>query len=281
MIMKKKILLFLSISAAAVMLASCGESYEDKAKEWLRSNVEHIVNINDNHQVLYCVKNETLIKVNLATGESVPYMSFMGDKQYTFNHVKCVFPKDKGYEEDRDKPASTKFAVIGWRDYVNRTALLFDAETEKVKTICTGTDVEGHGEFLICTTQETDYLDGVWVEGKIVSYDLYYAANGKRVEFTTFTGNAGRNNIQMDLCIGEDGSVVGKYYYTKYGLKKPLGLKGEIDQDGNMTLHTAWVGLGNTEVWNGVLRGDTFEGQYSLDVAYGNDVYRDFTLIQQ
>jgi hypothetical protein len=85
----------------------------------------------------------------------------------------------------------------------------------------------------------------------------------------------------MDLCIGEDGSVVGKYYYTKYGLKKPLGLKGEIDQDGNMTLHTAWVGLGNTEVWNGVLRGDTFEGQYSLDVAYGNDVYRDFTLIQQ
>ena len=101
--MKKQIQLIGYVSVLAIMLSACGQSYEDKAKEWLRSNVEHIVNINDNHQVLYCVKNETLIKVNLATGESVPYMSFMGDKQYTFKHVKCVFPKDKGYEEDRNK----------------------------------------------------------------------------------------------------------------------------------------------------------------------------------
>ena len=291
MIMKKKILLFLSISAAAVMLASCGESYEDKAKEWLRLNVEHFVNINDEHQVLYYPDDLTLIKVDLATGESAKCMNFKGDETYAFDKVQCIFPKDKGYEEDKDHPASTKFVVIGCNLIPDRyidgeyydgveVALLFDTEKEKAKTICKGS-LENHGEFIVNTIYEREYIDGYWAYGDVLGYDFYNVADGEKVDGTVFTGNAGRNNIHMELCFGTDGLVVGKYYYTKYGLKKPLGLKGEIDQDGNLVLKTAWVGYGNTEVWKGKLKGNVFEGQYSLEKNLGKDVYRDFTLIQQ
>ena len=75
--MKKQIQLIVYMSVLAVMLSACGQSYEDKAKEWLRSNVEHIVNINDNHRVLYCVKNETPMKDIYGTDSPVAKFTLM------------------------------------------------------------------------------------------------------------------------------------------------------------------------------------------------------------
>ena len=95
--MKKQIQLIGYVSVLAIMLSACGQSYEDKAKDWLRSNVEHIVNINDNHQVLYHVEKRELIRADLVTGERVPYMTFKGEEEYIFKYVTCAFPKDRGY----------------------------------------------------------------------------------------------------------------------------------------------------------------------------------------
>lgn len=277
--MKKQIQLIVYMSVLAVMLSACGQSYEDKAKDWLRTNIEHIVNINDDHQVLYHVEDSKLIRADLATGERVPYMTFKGYDEYLFEYVTCVFPKDRGYVVDKDEAASTKFVVIGTTSRSQKVALLFDTETENVKTICTGDNVSHHGDFVINAIEKRVYVGFSGLSyGEITGYDFYNVKDGEKVECRTFKGNSGPHAIQMDLCIGKSGSVVGKYYYTKYGLKKPLGLTGEIDQDGNISLTTTWVGHGNVEVWKGTLRDNTISGKYSLEKSSGRDVEYDFTL---
>lgn len=277
--MKKQIQLIGYVSVLAIMFSACGQSYEDKAKDWLRSNVEHIVNINDNHQVLYHVEKRELIRADLATGERVPYMTFKGEEEYIFKYVTCAFPKDRGYVVGKGKAASTKFVVIGTTNRYQKVALLFDSETENVKMICTGDNVSHYGDFIINPVEKRVYVGFSGMSyGKTADYDFYNVEDGEKVECRSFQGNCGSNAIQLDMCIGKNGSVVGKYYYTKYGLKKPLGLTGEIDQDGNICLTTTWVGHGNTEVWKGTLKDDTLSGKYSLEKSSGRDVEYDFAL---
>lgn len=275
----KRTFILLVACVTAITLTSCGgNDYKEKAWNWMRSRVDHVLCADAERHALYFFEPSTagyttLLHVDLDDFKESAIYEFVGDGKYSYGRglKGYILPEDRGYDSE-----NATFVVAGYDadkpNNVCESALIYDTATKRVKKICENRRVIIVGDLITSCN-----IEGYYSSAALRNVDVYNAKGEKQVQ-RTFVGTIARQNVCVELAISDKGSIAGSYYYTKYGPTNRMLLYGDVDKDGEFVITGFNANETPTEEWVGTFKDGNFVAEF--ENLYNGRSY-DFTLTEQ
>lgn len=263
--MKRVINIFL-IAVVALLFVGCGNKYENRAKEWLLSNVNYI-NITDDDNTIYYIENspyysyaqntyfKDLFKVNLETGEKVAVEQLSCDGvTYRFDGsiTGFVLPADRGLEQ------GTTFAIVTRLVDLNDKftddfyyAFAIDAATQTAKLVNKSYDTRVYGDMIVSELKDAKYSN------QLKGIEVYHLNGEPAAQPRQFKGTIAKQAVTAEIWISK-GEIFGSYYYDKYGPNNRIKLHGELTADNQFKI-TGTTSHYFINPMGGLRGGDNFE----------------------
>lgn len=274
----KRHLSILTLGLIAAISVSCGgPTLAEKAANWIVANTDNIICADPERHSLYFFDYKVedsyyspriaITKVDLLTEQAQP-LAIYPNKEKEEPEIKYyLIPEDRGV----NNPEAT--FVLGTRNL----GLLYNTKTEKFSTICTGDFLYVHGKYLVCCNGGNSYYSTGFAD--ISAYDV----TGARLQdYRRFVGSIAKQEVVVDINIGDKGHIVGSYYYAKYAkggnVPERLLLDGYVADDNSLVIYGYNTYGSRTETWSGVLVGNTISAEF--ENHYTGRTY-DFTLVEQ